>query len=480
MQPRNSESVSNDLASSGSVYNEFEQSFTADKSDDLDRASIGDKRTPLRHMFDALEPASDSQDPEEKRKLKRKQMRKDLHKLNRCMARTGAAAMAASMLGGPLESVARMDETSRFRRQHRPPIPELFVDEYTAVATLSELTKEPKPIRSYRSFVLDSGSLTEFPSPPPSVAPSLSVSEACQADRFIDGKADVTRIVGSEVMNDCDINNDPEGQCSQTRCSEGAGELITHAIEKSGANERQKRGSLRQIHRRVRRPRDLRPSFISWVGSVCRFRRRFSVASARSRSLGLPSADVHGGAADTAGKGSIADAYLGDKASDSAWFSQQGASTPTTRIIAAAYNGPARIAAQCRASVSTLADAFGAAPRQHVASPRGLWSAATRAVRGADEERSVAQLVVCCSMAFVVSLLLSCACLVLLALAFSVGASGDGTDEDMETSTGTLASQGRTKSWAFSRVLTIALISLFAGNGLAVSHPVRDAFLCGI
>merc|ERR1719454_538202 len=73
------------------------------------------------------------------RHSKRRQMRKDLDKLKRCMARTGVAAVAASMLGGSGDGLASMDQASRFRRRHRPPIPELYPelypdDDYSALA----------------------------------------------------------------------------------------------------------------------------------------------------------------------------------------------------------------------------------------------------------------------------------------------------------------------------------------------------------
>merc|ERR1719387_3230242 len=99
------------------------------------------------------------------------------------MARTGVAAMAASVLGDPLASMdqaggqgdplASMDQASRFRRKHRPAIPELFPElytdgEYSALAEFgsSQARMLPdyttciqetlsSPMRSYRDCVLE-------------------------------------------------------------------------------------------------------------------------------------------------------------------------------------------------------------------------------------------------------------------------------------------------------------------------------------
>ena len=53
------------------------------------------------------------EDDQHQVKDKRRQMRKDLHKLKRCMARTGAAAMAASMLTGQTDGVSSMDQAHK-------------------------------------------------------------------------------------------------------------------------------------------------------------------------------------------------------------------------------------------------------------------------------------------------------------------------------------------------------------------------------
>merc|ERR1719491_2223978 len=108
-----------------SAYMEGDCHWSPDNVEKLDRSCVADKRTPLRHMClpQAVDDSECVDDAGDTRKLKLRQMKKDLHKLKRCMARTGVAAVAASMLGSPIDGVASMDQASRFRRQHRRPIP---------------------------------------------------------------------------------------------------------------------------------------------------------------------------------------------------------------------------------------------------------------------------------------------------------------------------------------------------------------------
>jgi hypothetical protein len=156
-------------------------------------------------------------------------------------------------------------------------------------------------------------------------------------------------------------------------------------------------------------------------------------------------------------------------------------STVASGLLVTARGASSWVAVKCRSGISTLASVLGDAP-QHVAgnfaSPSEIMMAMRSARANDDEERYAAKIFLCCSVGLLVLLTLSCICVTLVALAFVAGPEGFDDQEQTADDTGMIDSLGRPKS--ISRVLTVVMISLFAGNGLAISHPMRDALLCGI
>lgn len=479
-------------------------------SDELDEVDRSDKRTPLRHMSlpqAVLDSKSKDQDDKDgTRHLKRRQMRKDLHRLKRCMARTGAAAMAASMFAGPGDGVTSMDLESRFRKQKRPPIPELFPELFNEVErdygtviggrtkVLSDLTsgiKEVAHVRSYRDSVLDEGELSTEP---------VDWDKLSEMDPEEGGesKVDTVGVSGSDIWCDLDIKSEVDSQFPYERYSEDV-DMTTINDENCAISDKLMHRKLRNLYHRScaieDSSKDEQLDFINvtCLDSVSRFRRTQrhsrstrhhvskSVAFGHVAGMGAPGFYESDGAvpsvADEQGAKEEEDTST-SPLSSSAQISRLGSAV--SGLVATAHGATTRAVAQCRAGISALPGMLGAAPQHDIGdftSPRAVWSAAKRALGSNAEERRAAQIFLGCTLCFLIVLTLSCAVLSLVIVAF-IPTEFLMEAKDHPNETGMLDVHGRPKS--ISRVLTVVMISLFAGNGLAISHPMRDALLCGI
>jgi hypothetical protein len=146
--------------------------------------------------------------------------------------------------------------------------------------------------------------------------------------------------------------------------------------------------------------------------------------------------------------------------------------TQSAGICTTAHAMVRNTVARCSEGFLALAKELGEPPQScagHFVSPSEVSSAIRRFVAGTAEERKVAKTFLLCAVGLWISLLLCCACMALLVWAFYANKDWNGDAADLSSA------NSRPKSTA--RVLTVIIISLFAGSGLALSHPMRDALL---
>jgi len=439
-----------------------------------------DKRRSLRHEAKSVKLDSkclDDKDDQSQVKDKRRQMRKDLHKLRRCMARTGVAAVAVSMFTGQTDGVSSMDQASRFRRQHRPPIPELFPELYNEDPDYDALAStNARYIRPYRDCVLDEGGEVDLSAS--SVTSSLTAEDwdklsdmGSEAGSQMDCESTLDGISaeGSGILFDWDGRSDFD--CQQDAIAEGCLRGITNY---------QIDGQLESIDCLDSGSRLRRPNLFQPRRPARRHMRKATAAIGRF------------GAIDAPGLHDLADVSSADRRNEVQVSAQDSPSAPehletlgfTTAsfgLCAMARGLPAWFAVQFGAGISTLATLLGDAPLHvagNFASPREVRLAMRRAMTGDEEERHTAKILLCCTLSSLVLLTLSWICLALVVLAFVAIPESLDDQEQTPDDAGMIDAHGRPKS--ISSVLAVVMISVFAGNGLAISHPMRDALLCGV
>lgn len=470
-----------------------------DQAEDPDTPRSG--RTHLRHMLIEKSVLDDSKsvkststdDDDVARHLKRRQMKKDLHKLRRCMARTGVAAVAATMLTSPIEGVSSMDQASRFRR-HRPVIPELTPDliledvepDFETLAaghldsrfgvsgrsrSASAFTSISR-IRSYRDSLLDDdGSLEHSLTLGPDIVSSgLTAGEWDRVSEMseitTDGCQDweATSIGGHDQGN----TYDPDAQF--------------YAVEDLSNTQ---------------------VEFITCLDSISRFRRPSATATKQRdahQQWWKTRHELAKGKDSEGHQDQSEDEILSVKglkqdfsASEEVRFDQQEGEQPAIKILTSRLGGAASgvaataqdavsaAVASCRGGVQRLASLFGEPPqhaRGNFTSLADLRAAVRQVTSGTPEERHHAKIFLACSIGLVVLMTLSCCTIILMLMAFLSSPDDPPHKEHRHEQTGFVDMAVRPKS--ISRVLTVVMISMFAGNGLAISHPMRDAVLAGI
>jgi len=350
-----------------------------------------------------------------------------------------------------------MDMESRFRKQKRPPIPELFADlcneverEYATgmVAAhgfgghISSGTRDAVPARPYLSCVLEAGGTGELSTEPVDWDRLSEIGSEAGGD----SKVDTICVNGAEIWCDLDAKSEVDSQL----CSEkGAEDLDKNTINGQSYHSRSTRHHVSKT---------VAFGHIGSTGAQGIYEMDSAVLKAADQQATIE--------VDPPRSPSSPCSLRGDGAV-SGWFS-------------AAHDATARLVARCRAGISALPGMVGAAPQHDIGdftSPREVWLAMQRALGRNVEERRAAQIFLCCTLCFLIVLTLSVTVLALLIVAF-LPTEFLTEAKDHLNETGMLDSHGRPKS--ISRVLTVVMISLFAGNGLAISHPMRDALLCGI
>lgn len=431
---------------------EGDAQWSPDTSNEQDKLCVAERRKSLRHMDlprSILSPRKSSDESDDSRHLNRRQMKKDLHKLKRCMARTGAAAVAASVLTSPIDGVSNMDLASRFRRQHRPPIPELspevYVESEADFAMLdSQITSatvdkaRPRRRRSFKECLLDDldigGSPTELSA---NISPGLTLAEWDQVSEM------------SEMGSEAGFQGDWETM------SLAGSDISKIDVESFCAAE------------------DSQLDFASCLRSVSRFRRPRAIHKYREWTYQCKDKLYEGVfEKDT-------EVLHGSEVGKNADKLKLGAAA--SGFLAVARSAAAQTTACYRGVVSKVASVLSAAP-PHVAGNFASLSevrlATLRAVRGDAEERHAARIFLCCTLGFLVLVWLSCATMALVVMAFVEAPDSPTPGRERVSNTGLLDAGSNPKS--ISRVLTVVMISLFAGNGLAMSHPMRDAILAGL
>jgi len=391
------------------------------------------------------------------------------------MAHTGALAMAASVA----DSVTSMDLASRFRRQHRPPLTELFPE---PVAEHQLGFNEDSPsrlglptIRSYRNSVLSEGAST-------TLSPELT---NCAVDDW-------------DMISEFDICSEAGG-LDKSACADMAD---TDILDDSGCHLHQVASTSRKHHHRFARSclpgesmKD--PQFgvsmmsIACLDSSSRFRRYKRTKS----TMGRRRADVCTGAVEQEIRAELAaDVQRTLEVSDQTTPHSDGAEDShiedveidswMSRFPSAASSSLSTTSVIDISPLSLIACLFDEAPRSFqgsFTSINDVKSAAQLAMTGDVEERCAARLFLLCAMCFMVMLGLCCGCVLLVVFAFAAHPEPvivPVHEEQRYDDGGIVDARAQPKS--ITRVLAVVMISLFAGNGLAAAHPVRDALLHGM
>jgi hypothetical protein len=405
-----------------------------------------------------------------KRRRMKIDQRKDLHRLKLCMARTGAAAVAATMLANPADGITCMDKASRFRKKHRPSMPDMSTEldnfeELSHQKLYRDYQHKATPMRSYRDCVLDAGGAAEFSEPANLANDWDKLSDmGSEAATDCDSKLDSVSVAGSDIACDWDSKFEIDGPTIDSGHSEDA--LLDDVLACLDSISRFRRPS-RQIKRSERR-------------TSC----KSTLARGHAESIrdpGLYEADckqqgrvVH----DETSEQAMPDKDRGSPAAIP--FPDTGLVALASNVVGAAQNAATLAKARLATTTSTLVTVLGTPPRHirgNFTSPSDVLSATHSAVLGTVEERSSARIFLCCAIGLLILSLLTFACLVLVVTAFVASPDGSVVQEQQPVATGMIDGYGRPKS--ISRVLTVVMISLFAGNGLAIAHPMRDALLCG-
>jgi hypothetical protein len=422
---------------------------------ELDEATIVHARSKCRrkHLLDSKSDDSEDSSP----RLKRKQMRKDLHKLKRCMARTGAAAMAASMLGAsPVDGVSCMDQASRYRRQQRPLIPELYPElyddeqpDFNTITALgySQLTSENDAVslRCFHESAIEKEALKKSPCDPST--PGLSLTEWDRVSELSDiasetrfqANCEIKYIASSDVLLDgkTPASSEPQGCCVQDNHLSLDGYIDFMAC-------------LDDVHAWTpgpKVPKDLNANGVPAPGQEL----------------------VH---------------TLGDTADEEAPLNNQGNTVSSlllkklhgasTDCLELARNAMARpimqIAAHCKDGVSALANFLGTPPQRvagNFGSPTEMWLAAQRLVSDDADEQHAAKLFLCCTLGFLVLFALSLTALVLIVQSFMATPCEEVTGSDTGLPTR-------------RHIAMLVMISFCGGTFLAGESPIRDALLSGM
>lgn len=427
------------------------------------RPSLRDMSLPKSFCSDSTSEDSDDANSPISRESKRRQMKHDLRKLERCMAKTGAAVVAASMIGGsPIDGVSYMDQASKFRRQKKPMIPELYpklyADEQTDLGLVSAFGKlnsgadETVSLLSLREHNLEEGALKELSSSDLSnIAPGLTLTDW---DRV------------SEVGSEAGFQAERE----------------TVSISGSNAFFERKPPASSELHSScVKKDSKLSVEgyidfmacldFMEVIGDLKAKNAPASEEEPLERAMSVHSLD------DNTELPRIENASNPppNKALHNAF-------TPSLFVLASnaknAVTQPVKqIAAHCRDVVSTVANFLGEPPQQvsgNFGSPSEVWLAMQSIVRGNAEEQHTAKVFLFCTLGFLVLFMLCFLALTLMILAF---AAVPDCQEVPEIDTALLAEGGPPKS--MSKILTVVMISVLAGSGLAISHPMFDAILSG-
>lgn len=429
-------------------------------------SSSAAKRTRLRPQ--PLVDVISSKHLDDDSKGLRKQMRKDLHQLNRCIARTGAAAVAASasVVLNHHDTISQMDSTSRFRKQAPR------VDHYAStLIALSPGGFFEADRRSYHGRLLDTESERC------SVRSSLSSDTPASLEDYSD----------TDSLFSIDSRTSERSAISERRMRRWRTqrELRSnmHCYRPCCGQVPQIDGWLDRISSfRRRRPK------VSDYRSQCRGDRYFSKASVLPPSSKKPAASRAG----------IDNVFSGTFS----YTSRTYIISPVTAFLSLML----QIAASVKCAVlafrlqfswilSQIASAMSPPPMRFVVDPvvqqDGFWSALRHVVIPRNlEGRQDARTLVICASSCIVGFFSACASFALVFLSFKVRPEAHSDDpagagmvpvQHADDEAPPLLESGNPK--LLGRILSViilVLISLSAGHGLALYHPIRGALLCSL